>query len=261
MTGAVSSSARPYEFSLVIPSYNAGAALRHTVEGAARILAEQGIRFEIIVVSDGSTDGSERTLHDLLPGTLSVVTLSSNRGKGYAVRAGLARAQGSLVGFIDADGDISPDVLADLVASARSTAADVAYGSKRHSASEVRLPPVRRLGSWGYRLLVRALFDLSVRETQTGVKVIRREVLDAVLPHMAEDRFAFDVELFALAQFFGYRSFVEVPIRLAAGYRTTMSIGSVATVLLDTLKLSHRLRKGEGKFSAEYRGRAGPTAR
>src|ERR1019366_2503290 len=119
---------------------------------------------------------------------------------------------------------------------------DIIFGSKRHPRSQVIYPPLRRIYSWGYQQLNRALFHLPVRDTQTGVKVVRRDVLAAVLPRMVEKRFAFDLELFVVARQQGFRNFVEVPVSIGERFSSTVSLRSVRNMLLDTLAIFYRLR-------------------
>ncbi|MGH9006771.1 MAG: glycosyltransferase [Acidimicrobiales bacterium] len=227
---------------MVVPFFNPGPVVRTTVERAAAALAAAGISVEIIAVCDGATDGSEETLAGVLPGVLRTVVLPANRGKGFAVRTGMARGRGRLVGFIDADGDIAPEVLPDFVETAHRTGADIVFGSKRHRDGQEHAALVRRVSSWGFRIFVRALFNLSVPDTQTGVKVLRAEVARAVLPVMREERYAFDLELFVLAQRFGHASFVELPIRVDKQYTTTVSPQAASTIVRDTLNIFWRFR-------------------
>jgi glycosyltransferase involved in cell wall biosynthesis len=227
---------------MVVPFFNPGPVVRTTIERAASALAASGVSAEIIAVCDGATDGSERTLEGLLPGVLQTVVLDANYGKGHAVREGMARARGALVGFIDADGDIPPEVLPGFVDRARETGADILFGSKRQRESRAEVPWVRRVSSSGYRLLVRLLFRLAVPDTQTGVKLLRAEVVSRVLPQMVEERFAFDLELFVLAQRAGYTSFVEVPVRVDKQYASTVSAREAGTIVADTLNLFWRFR-------------------
>jgi len=114
---------------------------------------------------------------------------------------------------------------------------DVVLGSKRHRASQVVYPPARRLYSWGYQQMVRLLFRLDVRDTQAGIKLVRRDVLVDVLPSMVEQGFAFDLELLVVARLFGYRHLVEAPVRIGRRFTSTVSPKVVAEMLRDTLAI------------------------
>ncbi len=230
------------DLSLVVPFYNPGSALRDTIERAAETLGTTGVSYEIIAVSDGSTDGSGSSLEGLLPGKLLTVTLSGNRGKGEALRIGLGMGRGRYLGFIDADGDLPAELLGGFVDVVQLEQPDIALGSKRHPQSEVSYPSLRRLYSLGFQWLIRLLFDLNVRDTQTGIKLIRREVLASVLPRMVEKRFAFDLELFVVARHLGFDRFVELPVRIRERFSSTVSLGAVSLVLRDTLAIFWRLR-------------------
>ena len=229
------------DVTVVMPYYNPGDRLRATVERAVEVLRRSGATFEIVTVSDGSTDGSERTLDGLAPDVVSRVVLPARGGKGQAVRAGLERGRGRYLGFIDADGDVPPELLGDFVEVVRNQRPDVVLGSKRHRSSQVVYPPARRLYSWGYQQLVRLLFRLDVRDTQAGIKLVRRDVLVDVLPEMTEQGYAFDLELLVVARFFGYRHLVEAPVRIGRRFTSTVSPRVVAEMLRDTLAIWWRL--------------------
>ncbi len=229
------------ELSIVVPYYNPGPRLRSTVTRLAEVLEGEGASFEIIAVSDGSTDGSEMHLADLPPEVVRPVQLPVNQGKGQALRTGLALATGRYLGFIDADGDIPPAHVVDFLHIIQSEAPDIIIGSKRHPDSQVVYPPIRRMYSWGYQQLIRVLFHLSVRDTQTGLKFIRRDVLAEVLPRMVEKRFAFDLELLVVARHLGYRRVAEAPITIGERFGSTVSVRSVKNMLTDTLAIFYRL--------------------
>lgn len=229
------------ELSIVVPYYNPGERLRSTVTELVRVLEAEGVTFEVIPVSDGSTDGSEMQLADQPPELVRPVELPSNQGKGQALRTGLALASGRYLGFIDADGDIPPTHVGEFLAVIRSEQPDLLIGSKRHPDSEVIYPPIRRLYSWSYQQLIRLLFHLSVRDTQTGIKLFRREVLANVLPRMLEKRFAFDLELLVVARHLGYRRITEAPVTIGQRFTSTVSLGSVKDTLVDTLAIYYRL--------------------
>ena len=232
------------ELTVVVPYYNPGKLLVPTIGRLLQVLDSTGAAYEVIAVSDGSTDGSDADLDAALSGRpeLTNVVLARNQGKGAALRLGLARGRGRYLGFIDADGDLDPILLDSFQTMVRLYVPDIILGSKRHPLSEVEYPRLRRLYSWGYQQLVRSLFRLNIRDTQTGIKLVRRDVLAAVLPRMVEKRFAFDLELFVIARRLGYRRFLEAPIRLRHQFTSTVSWRSVYRSLLDTAAIWYRLR-------------------
>jgi glycosyltransferase involved in cell wall biosynthesis len=224
------------DVSIVVPYYNPGARLRTTVEHMVRVLDASGMTFEIITVSDGSTDGSPFTL-DGFPDTVLRLRFDTNVGKGRALRAGLGMGRGKYLGFIDADGDISPEFLAPFVSIMRTEEPDIIIGSKRHPGSSVHYPPLRRLYSWGYQHLIHLLFRLKVKDTQVGIKLVDRRVIADVLPMLRESRFALDLELLVLAHRLGYTRIVEAPVRIDERFGSTISLKAVWLLLVDTLGL------------------------
>jgi O-antigen/teichoic acid export membrane protein/GT2 family glycosyltransferase len=230
------------DFTMVVPYYNPGAAVRQQVESLSAVLASTDLRYEIIAVSDGSTDGSERYLESLVDTNVRSVRLEKNSGKGAALRAGLLLGRGKYLGFIDADGDIDPELIRPYIELIRLYEPDIILGSKRHPMSDVQYPPLRVVYSWGYQQLVHMLFHLrGVRDTQTGLKLVRREALVEILPRMLEKRFAFDLELLVVARLLGYRKIFEAPIRITHQFTSTVSWRSVYGTLLDTCTIWYRL--------------------
>jgi glycosyltransferase involved in cell wall biosynthesis len=225
------------DVSIVVPYYNPGDRLRTTVEDMVRVLDTSGMTFEIITVSDGSTDGSPFTLDDFPESVVRRVSFPTNVGKGYALRAGLGMGRGRYLGFIDADGDISPELLAPFVSIMESLEPDIIIGSKRHPDSSVHYPPLRRLYSWSYQHLIALLFRLHVKDTQVGIKLVDRKVIAAVLPLLRESRFALDLELLVLARRLGYTRIVEAPVRIRERFGSTISLKAVWVLLVDTLAL------------------------
>ena len=207
------------DVSIVVPYYNPGDRLRTTVEHMVRVLDASGMTFEIIAVSDGSTDGSPFTLEGFPESVVRRMEFARNIGKGHALRAGLGLGRGRYLGFIDADGDISPEFLAPFVSIMQTEEPDIIIGSKRHPESSVHYPPLRRLYSWGYQHLIHLLFRLNVKDTQVGIKLVDRRVIADVLPLLRESRFALDLELLVLARRLGYTKIVEAPVRIRRAVR------------------------------------------
>jgi glycosyltransferase involved in cell wall biosynthesis len=244
------------DVSIVVPYYNPGNRLRATVEDMVRVLDASGMTFEIIAVSDGSTDGSPFTLAGFPESVVRRMSFAENVGKGRALRAGLATGRGRYLGFIDADGDISPELLAPFVSIMRSEQPDIIIGSKRHPASSVHYPPLRRLYSWGFQHLIALLFRLHVKDTQVGIKLVDRKVIADVLPLLRESRFALDLELLVLARRLGYTRIVEAPVRIQERFGSTISLKAVWLLLVDTIALFIRYSVRH-EYDAALAARAG----
>jgi O-antigen/teichoic acid export membrane protein len=229
----------PPEVTLVVPSHNAGENLGSTVAAAVEALGRLDKSYEVIVVSDGSTDGSDRAVASQYD-NVSVIHYARRQGKGIALRVGMARARGRFVAFMDADGDLDVAEFKSFFALMDLYDPDLVIGSKRHPLSSVSYPLSRRIMSWIYHRMVRSLFGLRVSDTQTGMKLIRRDVLDAVLPRMLEKRFAFDLEFLVVARRLGFRRIFEAPIRLHYKFGSTVSVRSAAMILIDTASIYYR---------------------
>lgn len=200
--------------SIIIPAYKQERTIRQDVESICNTMAQTRWDFEIIVVVDGSPDHTFNEAKKIGFSQVKVVGYEENEGKGYAVRYGMARSKGDLLVFIDAGMDIDPNGISMLLEHMEWYDADVIVGSKRHPVSQVNYPLIRRLYSWGYYNLVHLLFGLKLRDTQTGLKVFKREVLEQVLPRLVIKRFAFDIEILAVAKYLGFGKIYEAPVRI-----------------------------------------------
>jgi glycosyltransferase involved in cell wall biosynthesis len=230
----------------VVPVYNGGDEIVANVEQIRRVVATglPGEEIELIVVSDGSIDGTaERLLESRGDQGIRVIHYDRNLGKGYAVKAGALASHGEWVALVDADLDLDPAAIPHFLEVARREQLDFAIGSKRHADSVVYYPRSRRVASWLYQQLNRVLFRLDVRDTQVGVKVFSRGVVDDVVPLLLVKQFAFDLELLAVATALGHGRIRELPVRLE--YRFTGSALRSSTVLRalwDTAAVFYRLR-------------------
>ena len=226
--------------SIVIPTYNGGDALFTCVKSIRDTFDETGFSYELIVMVDGSTDGSERELHTL--GENVVIELGLvNIGKGAVLRRGFASARGAFIGFIDGDGDISPRVLIDLIEKLHQSNAWIAAASKNKPGAVIAASPRRRIMSAGYRVLVHWMFDLHVTDTQCGCKIFRREFLAATIDHARENGFALDLELLTIGSRMGLKEAVEVPVILAREELSTVSTSTVFRMLSDTFRIHRRV--------------------
>lgn len=192
--------------SVIVPVYNE----RNTVvEVLRRIRAvDLPLALEVIVVDDGSTDGTDRILGALQDSTVRVLSHGVNRGKGAAVRTGLEKASGELVLIQDADLEYDPDDWPRLLDPVLKGKAEVVYGSRFSGEGKTM-----RLSSWiGNRLLVfvtNILYRTTLSDMETCSKLIDRRVLDDVV--IESDRFEFEPEITAKLLRKGVRIY-EVPI-------------------------------------------------
>lgn len=202
------------EISVIIPAFNEEGVIARTLAETCAVL--RGHDYEIIVVDDGSRDGTwaEAEAFACEHTGVRVLRVGQNGGKGAALRRGTEIAQGELIAFLDADMDIHPRQLWLLLDAMRTHNADVAVGSKHLADSRVVFPFSRRILSRAFSWLEKALFNLDLSDTQTGLKLFRAEVLRRAFPRVRVQRYAFDLELLVAASRFGYR-IVEVPVTVS----------------------------------------------
>ena len=222
--------------SIVIPSYNSGPVIFRTIEQIKEAFKSQSIALEIIVVSDGSTDQASK---DLCRETTEYrhVLLPLNQGKGAAVSFGMRMSSGDVVGFIDADGDINPQCLPRMVETLVKQELDIVYGSKSHPNSMVAISQYRKLFSYSHRLMVKLLFRMDINDSQCGVKVYRRSLLDVVLKKNFERGFVFDLELFILARQYGFGRYQDFPVELKREGASTIDSSAVLDMIIGTLRI------------------------
>lgn len=228
--------------SVVVPAYNEAATIATALKFLRSELDQLHVAYEVLLVSDGNTDGTQAIARSVQFPELSVLHYDENRGKGYAIRHGFSRAVGEIVTFIDADLDLDASGIGVLMRQLTDSRVDAVIGSKVHPESHVVYPRFRRMQSAVFRHIVRALFDLDVADTQTGLKVFRREVLDHCLPLVESSGFAFDLELLVLANDAGF-VVSEGPVYLDYQFSSTTGVASVVSVLEDIAALAIRRRR------------------
>lgn len=228
------------DLTVVVPAFNPGSQFGLYLEGLLNALDLSDTTYEVISVSDGSTDGSHSLAGELESRGVRSIYYQTNRGKGFALRTGLSNARGRYIAFIDSDGDLDPTEIKSFVTIMNTYDADLVVGSKRHPLSQVDYPPIRRLMSFTYYVFVRLFFGLKIRDTQTGLKLAKREVLAQVLPRMLEKRFAFDLEMLVVAKRLGFTRFFEAPVRIDYQFSSTISGKAAWRAFLDTLAIFYR---------------------
>lgn len=236
--------------SVIVPCYKQELTIVRDLQRIKDVLDQLRYPVELICVVDGKIDQTFNIASKFAKqySNIKVIGYDTNRGKGYAIRFGMAESKGEIIAFIDAGMDINPNGLSMLLEHFEWYGADIIVGSKRHPVSKVDFPWQRRILSIGYQFLVWLLFGLKVRDTQVGMKLYKREVLEKVLPRLLVKRFAFDVEMLAVANYLGYKRIFEAPIDVTLRFGGTSTITNqkflrtVLAMLKDTLAVFYRLR-------------------
>jgi len=224
-----------YRMSVVIPAYTEAARIGGAVAEVRAALAEVDAaeEFEVIVVDDGSADGTAAEARAAKAD--QVLVLPVNRGKGAAVRAGVLAARGRTIAFTDADLSYPPRQLVRLLTEVEA-GYDVVVGSRKHieATTLVRGRRLRVLSGRIFNLLTLVVLLGQYRDTQCGVKAFRADVARRLFGRARIDGFAFDVELFHLVER-DRLSLKEVPVALANSKTSTVRVGIDAVRMLRDL--------------------------
>lgn len=201
--------------SIVVPAYNEGEHIYDNLMTIDKALSAFCSDYEIIAVNDGSKDNTGAEVSRAASDNPNIKDFGYdiNRGKGGAVSWGAVNSRGEIVGFIDADLDLSPDLIAGYYKKMNETGCDIVIGSKMHKESKLEYPAARKLFSFCYFVMLKVLFGLKCHDTQTGLKLYKGELIREIVPLRKIDGYAFDIELLALASK-KKSSLIEMPVEL-----------------------------------------------
>ena len=225
--------------SIIVPVFNEAGTVASVIDRLLKI--DLPSPREIIVVNDGSTDGTRAALENMTPNpAVSVIHGDRNRGKGHAVRSGLARSRGSVVAIQDADLELDPAQLTELVAPVLGGDADVIYGSR--FLSPTNAPFMTIAGNKLLTSLTNVLFGSSLTDMETCYKVMRGDIARSL--QLSADRFDIEPEITARLLLGGHR-IVERPVRFrarsrSAGKKMRWRDGWMALRILFTQRLRGR---------------------
>ena len=195
--------------SVIVPVFNERATVAEILRRMQSVSLP--LDLEIIVVDDGSTDGSDQVLAALKDSTVRVIRHSTNKGKGAAVRSGLKAARGDLLLIQDADLEYDPDEWTKLLEPLLKGKADVVYGS-RFTGERKNMMLMHWIGNRFLCLVTNVLYATTLSDMETCYKLFRRSVLSGIT--LRANRFDFEPEITAKVLRSGYRIY-EVPISYA----------------------------------------------
>jgi glycosyltransferase involved in cell wall biosynthesis len=227
------------ELSFVVPAYNEESFIEDMLGTIEAVIADKNLRYEILVIDDGSIDNTlaKARRYAGKNGHVKVVSYSSNVGKGYAVKTGFMKANGNVVVFADSDMEIDLSIISEYLEALKH--GDIVIASKKHSRSHVKVPVSRRILSESFNALVRLLTRVPLKDTQSGLKAMKKSAFIDIFPRLAVKRYAFDVELLAVAHLYGLKV-VEMPvdIKLDAKFKPI----ETWHMFVDLLGVAYRLR-------------------
>lgn len=241
---------RAVKLSVVIPAHNEEAVIEETVSGIVATLDAAGIRNEVLVIDDASTDRTRETVDGLSASLPSVRCLPSHNppGFGFAVRAGLDHYSGDAVAIVMADGSDNP---ADLVSYTRvlEGGSDCAFGSRFMSGATVTgYPIVKRVINRVVNRIISILFRLHYNDTTNAFKAYRREVIESIQP-LLSNHFNLTVEMPLKAVTRGH-SFAVVPTgwrgrKVGVSSLSLQEMGSRYLYIVASVWLEHHLTRGD----------------
>jgi glycosyltransferase involved in cell wall biosynthesis len=225
------------QIGIVIPCFNEEQNLETTVISLKRALEGSQVTYSIVIVDDYSTDNTFRVAKRVEGQYVKVKRLERNSGKGAAIKHGIKYLDTDFVSYVDADGDILVDsILRGYQLLLANEDLSACLGSKRHPESKVEYPRTRVLLSKIFSLYIRLLFNLNIKDTQTGVKVFRKSDLDGVIESLFSEGFAFDLELCVKLNARGAKM-IEIPVDIKHSFDSTVNLQSAFLAIKDTLKI------------------------
>lgn len=229
--------------SLIVPIYRQEKTIVNNLHAIKEALDAVRYDYEIIAVIDGKIDNAFEKIREAKIPKVKCLFYQENRGKSYAIRLGMHEAKGDYVMFIDSGMEIHTSGISMLLEHMEWYDADIIVGSKRHPASQVNYPLSRKILSYGYYLFVKILFGISVRDTQAGIKIYKKNVIEKVLPRLVEKKFAGDLEVLVVANSLGFTRIYEAPIKLdysLGSITSAASFNAIYAIFIDTLAIFFR---------------------
>jgi len=196
------------KLSVIVPVFNERTTLVEVIRRMRAVELPDGIEREIIVIDDGSTDGTRDVLRQLGDSTVRVLKHETNRGKGAAVRTGLQVASGDYILIQDADLEYDPEDWPKMIAPVQRGRARVVYGS-RFTGERRNMLFLHWVGNRLLSLVTNMLYNTTLSDMETCYKLFDRQVLDGIT--IKSDRFEFEPEITAKVLRRGYHIY-EVPI-------------------------------------------------
>lgn len=237
------------KLSVVIPSYNEADRIEKTLLSVSDFLKKQVFEYEILVVNDGSKDttgsivlGLESKIQNL-----KVINNQENHGKGWVTKQGMLAATGDVRVFMDADNSTKIDEILKMIPMF-DQGLDIVVGSRRIKGAVIAVhqPWIRDFLGGVFRFIVHTLVPLGITDSQCGFKAFSDKACEAIFPQQTIFRWAFDVELLAIARREKLK-IAEVPITWVNDTESHVKLSGMISMLLEVLEVRWNLWAGKYK--------------
>ncbi len=232
---------------VVMPAYNEGRKIYDNLICTSDILSGFVKNYIIIAINDGSSDntGQEIIRASAFDPHIAYISYDKNHGKGFAIATAVKYANAKYIAFLDSDLELSPKMLRYFLSSIRHLDADIAIGSKMHKLSHLNYPMSRRIMSVGYFILLKILFNLNLKDTQTGIKLFKADVIKPICSELKTYGYAFDIEILVRAQKSGCK-IIELPIELnykrSRRDKTRFAPAQIYKIFTDTIRIRKEIK-------------------
>ncbi len=231
------------KLSILMPFYNEEKVIVKNIYEVIKAMEYLDFNYEIVLINDGSSDCSyEFVIQEFRNyDKIKIARNYQNFGKGWAIKTGYEYSSGDYILFLDSDLELSPYHIPNFYRIMIESGADAVIGSKLHPDSRLFYPLKRRIISFVYYSIIKLFFGLPVMDSQTGIKLFKREALETSLPKVLVKKFAFDIELL-IVLYKNYKTICPAPIELnfKRGAFGNIKFKTIKNTFFDTLAVFYR---------------------
>jgi len=235
------------KISLIIPTYNEERIIKETVEKLDSFIKREKDDWEILIVNDGATDRTLEILEAFKPRFFKIISYNSNKGKGFAVKAGVNVASGDYICFIDSDLAYSFENLKEVASKLKKY--DICIGARPLANNHGKAGFLREFIGQGFRIISFLILNYKLQDKQCGLKAFRKDVAKNLFSKQRINGFAFDSEILYLAKKNKY-SIKEIPAFISQKHSYKISkinlLKDPLKMFIDLLKI--RLNDFRGKY-------------
>ena len=230
--------------SIIIPAFNEEKRIKKTIEAIIREISINKIKYEILVINDGSQDRTEEVVKGIKNENIKLYSFVKNKGKGSAVRYGMEKAKGNYIFFTDADLPYPPEKIIT-AHTMLEKGIDAVFGMRIIKKGESGYPWYRRILSKGFGVFVRKSIHIRQKDTQCGFKAFKKEVAQSIFDKMTLKGWGFDVEIVFLAEKLGFKT-ERIMLELSHDEQTSnvKIISDAVKMAIEVLSIRKKYKKG-----------------